>query len=79
MYNTYLMKTRITFFTIAILAILTVSCTKQQYTCICYGGWGGEYAYVYKKSTSEKAKRQCESYNDGPGVYDGTFGCHLEN
>lgn len=64
--------------TIAISVISLTSCTKQQFTCVCYGGWGGEYITKYKKHSIEKAQRQCESNNDGPAVYDGTYGCHLE-
>ena len=63
--------------TIGMIYVFCSSCRKE-YTCICYSGWDGTpYGYVYKKSSDDKARRKCESFNQ-PYANDGTYGCHLE-
>lgn len=68
-----------TILSISALALTLASCSKKDYNCVCYGGFGGgKETLVVSKSSKSAAENQCTSYNSPPGTNDGYSGCHIE-
>ncbi|MBS1774150.1 MAG: hypothetical protein JST82_14930 [Bacteroidetes bacterium] len=61
-----------------VAAIAICSSCKKEYTCVCYGGLSGqEHPIAIEKTTDNKARAKCQSYNQ-PNVMDGYYNCHIK-